>query len=274
MSRAQQRRGRIAVFASGTGSNLQALLNYAGQKVFATVDEDAVGGSSAGAAAAGGSTEAAFTGAGMVCCSFEVALVVSDKPACAAVELARRARTQVFARRVADYVDKPSYERAILQMLVAEQIDVIVLAGYMRLIGPELLQAYAGRITNIHPSLLPQFPGKQAIADALAAGVDETGVTVHYVDAGIDTGPIIAQWRLGLAGASTVAEVAKRIHQIEHRLYPVVVDQLVSDRLCSTDRLAEGRSEDGYGEGSLGDEWLAEGRARMVRSTMKGCDEW
>lgn len=198
--------GRVAVFASGTGSNLQAIIDYAALPATHRADDGHAG------------------------CSFEVALVVSDKPACEAVARAERAGIRVFTQRVADFPDKATYERSILQVLRTVGIDFVVLAGYMRLIGPELLQAYPGQIVNIHPSLLPQFPGRTPIQDALAAGAEETGVTVHYVDAGIDTGAIIAQWRMPVEADADFVGTAERIHQIEHRLYPVVIDQLIASR--------------------------------------------
>jgi phosphoribosylglycinamide formyltransferase-1 len=103
----------------------------------------------------------------------------------------------------------------------------IALAGYMRLIGPTLLEPYRGRIVNIHPALLPAFPGKDAIGQALCAGVRVTGVTVHLVDEGIDTGPPIAQARVPIYPDDTAATLAERIHAVEHQLYPAVLAGLI-----------------------------------------------
>ena len=108
------------------------------------------------------------------------------------------------------------------------QIDFIILAGYMRLIGDTLLNAYENKIVNIHPSLLPAFPGKDAIGQAYRAGVKVTGVTVHYVDAGMDTGPIIAQQAVEVAYGDTEDMIAEKIHKVEHVLYPKVIQELVS----------------------------------------------
>jgi phosphoribosylglycinamide formyltransferase 1 len=102
-------------------------------------------------------------------------------------------------------------------------VELVVLAGYMQILSPPFLDRFPGRIVNVHPSLLPAFPGANAIDDALAAGVDTTGVTVHYVDEGVDTGPVIAQERVPVEPAATLEE---RIHAVEHRLLPSVVEEL------------------------------------------------
>src|SRR5690606_15444032 len=98
---------------------------------------------------------------------------------------------------------------------------------YMRIVGPTLLGAYEGRIVNIHPSLLPDFPGKDAIGDAFRAGVGKTGVTVHYIDEGIDTGPIIAQEEVVVEADDTLETLAQKIHAVEHELYPRVIREIV-----------------------------------------------
>ena len=102
-------------------------------------------------------------------------------------------------------------------------VELVVLAGYMQILTPAFLARFPGRIVNVHPSLLPAFPGTRAIADALDAGVETTGVTVHYVDEGVDTGPVIAQEPVSVEPAATLEE---RIHAVEHRLLPAVVQEL------------------------------------------------
>ncbi|MFY9523925.1 MAG: phosphoribosylglycinamide formyltransferase, partial [Limnochordia bacterium] len=149
----------IAVFASGNGSNLGALIR----------------------AVESGELHA------------QIKLVVSDNPEAYCLERARKARLSCFMFYPHMYPSKAVYEELILRQLRELNVEYIVLAGYMRLIGPTLLAAFPERIINIHPSLLPAFPGKDAIGQALAAGVPRTGVTIHYVDEGMDTGPIIAQ---------------------------------------------------------------------------------
>jgi phosphoribosylglycinamide formyltransferase-1 len=185
---------RIAVFASGTGSNFQALLD----------------------AQARGQFEAAA-----------IRLLVTDRPNCGAVAKAQAAQIRVAAFTPKQFPAKSEYERAILQVLREEQIDWIVLAGYMRLVGPDLLQPYRNRILNLHPSLLPAFPGKDAIGQAIAYGVKYTGVTVHLVDEGMDTGPILAQQPVQVEDTDTVETLADKIHQVEHKLLPSVVADLL-----------------------------------------------
>ena len=186
---------RIAVFASGNGSNLQALIDAIGQ----------------------GKLRA------------EIKLVVSDRPDCHALQRARSAGIAVLAFEPADFRDKAHYEGVIAEELAKSRVEYLVLAGYMRLIGSTLLQLYPGRIINIHPSLLPHFPGKDAIGRALAAGAAETGVTVHYVDEGIDTGPVIAQERIAVVPGEGRADLEQKIHAVEHRLYPQVLRQIFQE---------------------------------------------
>ncbi|GGJ09844.1 phosphoribosylglycinamide formyltransferase [Alicyclobacillus cellulosilyticus] len=185
----------IAVFVSGNGSNLQALLDVE---------------------RADPSWPAC------------IRLVVSDVPGCRALARAQAAGVEVFAARPADFPDKASFERAVLAKLRARQVEWLILAGYMRIIGPVLLSAYPNRILNIHPSLLPAFPGRHAVRDALAAGVAETGVTVHFVDEGIDTGPVIAQRRVPVRPGMTEEELLAAIHAVEHQLYPEVIRRLLT----------------------------------------------
>ncbi|MNC57716.1 Phosphoribosylglycinamide formyltransferase [compost metagenome] len=115
--------------------------------------------------------------------------------------------------------------------LKQRDIGLIVLAGYMRLITPVLLEPYAGRIINIHPSLLPAFAGKDAIGQALDYGVKLTGVTVHFVDGGMDTGPVIAQRSVAVEAGDTAESLAKRIHQVEYELYPEVVGAFAAGKV-------------------------------------------
>ncbi len=156
-----------------------------------------------------------------------LALVVSDRPACRAVALARQYGIAVFAFDPYVYADKAAFEREILHEMRAQDVEWIILAGYMRLIGPTLLAPFKRRILNVHPSLLPEFPGKDAIGQALRAGANMTGVTIHYVDEGMDTGTPIAQTRIAIAPDDTADTLATRIHEIEHRLYPAVALGLI-----------------------------------------------
>ncbi|KAF9404490.1 hypothetical protein HW555_014319 [Spodoptera exigua] len=122
------------------------------------------------------------------------------------------------------------YEAEILHLMEEEQIDLVVLAGYMRIIGPTLLEMFSGKMINIHPSLLPDFPGLHGISDAFAANVAETGVTIHYIDDGIDTGPIIAQTKVKIEDYDTLESLEAKIHKIEHKLYPETLAKLIKNQ--------------------------------------------
>ncbi|WDL99499.1 phosphoribosylglycinamide formyltransferase [Alicyclobacillus sp. ALC3] len=183
----------MAVFASGSGTNFQALIDAAAEPDYP---------------------------ASIVC-------LVTDVPGCGAVARAAQAGIPAFVARPRDFADKAAFEAKVLEVLSTYQVEWIALAGYMRLIGPTLLSAYDGHILNIHPSLLPAFPGRHAIADAIAAGVPETGVTVHRVDAGIDTGPVIAQERVPVDPGMSAADLLARVHEVEHQLYPAVLRRVV-----------------------------------------------
>lgn len=180
---------RIAVFASGNGSNFQAIV------------------------------DAVQSGELPV----EIALLVCDKPQAKVVARAEAAGVPTFTFRPKDYPSRQAYEQEIKRRLDAERIDLVVLAGYMRLITETLVKPYYGKMINIHPSLLPAFAGLDAIGQAFAHGVKVTGVSVHFVDGGMDTGPIIAQEALPIWEDDTIASLTARIQNIEHRLYPQVI---------------------------------------------------
>lgn len=184
---------KLAIFASGSGTNFQAIVDAIKRGELA----------------------------------MEVALLVCDRPEAKVVERAKKEGVPTFVFRPKEYATKADFERDILAQLIAHDIDFIALAGYMRLIGPTLLSAYDGRIVNIHPSLLPAFPGKDAIGQAYRYGVKITGVTVHYVDEGMDTGPIIAQRAVLIEEGESLEEVEQKIHAIEHELYPAVLNTLL-----------------------------------------------
>ncbi|TCS80611.1 phosphoribosylglycinamide formyltransferase [Tepidibacillus fermentans] len=175
---------QIAVFASGNGSNFQSLID----------------------AEKRGELQA------------QVKLLVTDRPDSYVVFRAKREGIPVFAFRPKEFENKSQYEKVIIQKLQEFQIDFIVLAGYMRIVGKDLLEAYPNRIINLHPSLLPAFPGKNAIEQAYLYGVKWTGVTVHFVDAGIDTGPILLQEVVEIRDEDTIETLEERIHQVEHQL--------------------------------------------------------
>jgi phosphoribosylglycinamide formyltransferase-1 len=152
-----------------------------------------------------------------------IVAVASNKPDVPALERAERARIAAAAVPLGDYADRTTRDRAMAEWLAGRGADTIVCAGYMQLLTPSFLSRFAGRIVNVHPSLLPSFPGTRAIDDALAAGVDTTGVTVHLVDEGIDTGPILRQEQVPVEPRDSLAA---RIHAVEHRILPEVVREL------------------------------------------------
>lgn len=189
---------KIAVFASGSGSNFEAIVE-------ATRDGRLPGA--------------------------EVALLVCDKPDAFVIERAKRMGVQSFAFVPKEYPDKAAFETEIVRQLKAAQVSFIVLAGYMRLIGSVLLEAYGGRMINLHPSLLPAFIGKDAIGQAIDYGVKVTGVTVHFVDDGLDSGPIIAQFPVQVEPDDTKESLAKRIHDVEHQLLVSTLRDIVDGQI-------------------------------------------
>lgn len=176
---------RIAVFASGNGSNFQVIAEQ-----------------------------------------FEVTFLFSDRRNAYVLERAEKLGVPAFTFELKEFADKQAYEEALIQLLDQHQIDLVVLAGYMKIVGPTLLAQYEGRIINIHPAYLPEFPGAHGIEDAWNADVAESGVTVHWVDSGIDTGQIIKQIRVPRLADDTLETFESRIHEAEYQLYPAVLEEL------------------------------------------------
>jgi phosphoribosylglycinamide formyltransferase 1 len=183
------RRLRLGVLVSGSGSNLQALLD----------------------ACAGGDFPA------------EVAVVVSNKPEAYALKRAQAAGVPTVVLEHKSFASREAFDGALLAALQQAGVDLVCLAGFMRLLGRGFIEAYAGRILNVHPSLLPAFPGLHAQAQALERGVKVAGCTVHFVDTGTDTGPIIAQAAVPVLDGDDEAALTARILAEEHRLYPLAV---------------------------------------------------
>jgi len=152
-----------------------------------------------------------------------IAAVASNRPAVRALARADAAGIPNRVFELEAYADRAARDRDLADWLQLRGVDLVVLAGYMHLLTTEFLDRFAERIVNVHPSLLPQFPGAYAIDDALAAGVDTTGVTVHYVDEGVDTGGVIRQEPVPVEPRDTLVE---RIHAVEHRILPEVVRDL------------------------------------------------
>ena len=151
----------------------------------------------------------------------EVVAVASDNPQARALERARAAG--VAAEAFTGYADREKRDRAIAAWLREHSVELVVLAGYMQLLSDEFLRAFPERVINVHPALLPAFPGLEAVDQALAYGVKVFGVTVHFVDEGVDTGPVILQRAIELPTATSAQEVLERLHPIEHELLPQAV---------------------------------------------------
>ena len=160
-----------------------------------------------------------------------LSLLLSDNPKAGAIGRARRAGVKVILVNREDFPAKKDFESRIIQHLREEKIDLIVLAGFMRILGPDIIGEYKNRIINIHPALLPSFKGAQAIKDAFDYGVKVTGVTVHFVDDLMDHGPIILQEALSIKEGDTLESLEAKIHKIEHKLYPEAIKLFVEDKL-------------------------------------------
>jgi len=190
---------RVAILISGRGSNMRALLEAARDPEFPA----------------------------------EIVLVLSNRPDAAGLDLARANGVPAVAiEHRAFGRDRAAHEAAIQQVLLEHRVEIVCLAGYMRLLTPFLVQAWAGRMLNIHPSLLPEFPGVDTHARALAAGVAEHGCTVHLVTEEMDAGPIIAQARVPVLPSDDEDTLSARVLAQEHALYPKAL-KILSDRLGS-----------------------------------------
>ncbi len=152
-----------------------------------------------------------------------VVAVGADRAGIAGLERAERAGVPSFVVRLKDYPDRAAWDRELTKAVVAYEPDLVVSAGFMKILGPEFLTAFGGRVLNTHPALLPAFPGAHAVADALAYGVAVTGCTVHLVDAGVDTGPIVAQEAVSVEPGEDVDALHERIKVVERRLLVDVI---------------------------------------------------
>jgi phosphoribosylglycinamide formyltransferase-1 len=187
---------RVAVLASGEGTNLQALL-------------DRVHGRD----------------------GIEVVAVASDKPEARALERALAAGVPTAAFALSEHGDRAARDSAMAAWLQRQAVELVVLAGYMQLLSDEFLRAFGGRVINVHPALLPAFPGLHAVEQALAYGVKVFGVTVHFVDEGVDTGPVIVQRALELPEARTAEDVMRALQPLEHQLLPETVRLIAAGKV-------------------------------------------
>jgi len=179
---------RIAVLASGTGTNLQAIL-------------DGLHGRD----------------------GIEIACVVSNKPGAPALERATEAGVETCVFAQSDHRDRVDRDAAMADWLAEREVDLIVLAGYMELLSPEFVRRFRNRVVNVHPALLPSFPGLDAVGQALEHGVRVTGVTVHFVDEGVDSGPIILQRPVDVPYTRDRSQLEREIHEVEHQLLPEAI---------------------------------------------------
>lgn len=187
---------RVAVLVSGEGTNLQAILDQVHGR------ED-----------------------------IEVSCVASSRAGARGLERAQRAGVETGVFEIAAYRDRAERDRRLGDWLEQRGVDLVVLAGFMELLGPDFIRRYQHRIINVHPALLPSFPGVGAVEQALRHGVKVAGVTVHFVDEGVDSGPIILQEAFELTYPSAIAEIEERVHAIEHRLLPLAVRLIAAGRV-------------------------------------------
>jgi phosphoribosylglycinamide formyltransferase-1 len=157
----------------------------------------------------------------------EVVAVGADREA-PGLEHARQRGVATFVRAVSQHPDRTAWDRALAEAIAEHDPDLVVSAGFMKIVGPAVLRAYGGRLINTHPALLPAFPGAHAVRDALAAGVAVTGTTVHLVDAGVDTGPVLAQRQVHVLPGDDEARLHERIKHVERELLVETVAQLVT----------------------------------------------
>ncbi len=190
---------RLAVLVSGSGTNLQVLLDDPGVAP-------------------------------------HVVVVGSDRPGVRALERAAAAGVATFVLEPSRYGDREGFTVALRDELVGRGVDTVVLAGFMRVLAPSFFGPFPGRVLNVHPALLPAFPGAHAVADALAWGAKVTGVTVHVVDEEIDHGPIVFQEAVAIDDGDDWDSLEQRIHAVEHRLLPRAVTALLEGRLISDGR--------------------------------------
>ncbi len=145
------------------------------------------------------------------------------------IQIAKQENVPIFIINYKDYPNRKDAEAKILQQLAADQVDGILLAGYMRILTPQFVQAYPQKIINIHPALLPSFPGRQGIDDAYNYGVKVTGVTIHFVNDGVDSGKIIAQEPVRIEADDSLDSLEAKIHAVEHQLYPKTLQKLITE---------------------------------------------
>ena len=187
---------KVGVLLSGSGTNFQAIIDAAGEGL-----------------------------------PVEVVQVVSSRPDAYGIKRAQAANIPVLVMNRDKYADPAAADAQIVDALIAAGAEYVVMAGYMRMVTPVMLDAFPNRVLNLHPALLPSFKGAHAIADAFAAGVKVTGVTVHFANEDYDKGPIVAQEPVRVAEDDTLEALEARIHEVEHELYPRVLGWIAAGRV-------------------------------------------
>lgn len=193
---------RIAILASGGGTNLQSIID---------------------------SRQAGTL-------SVEIALVISNNPTAGALQRAQQAGIATLCINHRDYTSREEFDHALVDALKAAEVDLVVLAGFMRIITDVMLDAFPQRIINIHPALLPAFPGLHVQQQAIDYGARFSGCTVHFVDGGVDTGPIIVQAVVAILPDDTASTLAERILEQEHRIYPQAIQWIAEGRVTINGR--------------------------------------
>lgn len=189
-------KSRLAVLVSGKGTNLEAIIRATSESTYPAI----------------------------------IQVVLSDKQDCLALQRAKKQSIPAIFIDPHLFPTKEGYDQMLVATLKEYKIDLVVLAGFMRILTPIFVRSFPHRILNIHPSLLPQFPGLNAVKKALELGAKKTGCTVHYVDEGIDTGPVILQKEISIFPEDTEESLLNRIHEVEHRLYPEAIKMALSQR--------------------------------------------
>ena len=188
---------RIAVLASGNGSNLQAIIDNVLEKKI----------------------------------DVEIAAVISDKKDAFALERARKHHIEDIWVNPKEFKEREDFDSMVASILKRYRVDLVVLAGFMRILSKGLVREFNGKIINIHPALLPKYPGIHSIERAFKAGDRTTGVTVHFIDEGVDTGPIIRQVQIPIKTDDTLETLEVRVHEAEHKLYPEVLQLFAEGRI-------------------------------------------
>lgn len=188
---------KVVVLISGNGSNLQAIID--------AMQKDSL--------------------------PIEIAAVISSDPEAYGLQRAAKARIPFETVRAKDYHDRPSYDLALAEMINLYRPDLIILAGFMRILGNDFLKIFKNKIINIHPSLLPKYPGLHTHQQAIADGELEHGCSIHIVNGNLDAGPLIAQASVKISSQETVASLKNKVHKAEHFLYPTVIKWFAEGRI-------------------------------------------